>query len=390
MYEQLYILLLKNLNLMNKLFSVNWLSFFSEKRNFILLILLLTIIDSQFILAQAIWTNPITGTNPNTSNPYTTGQTVTGNLTVSGIGRGSGIVGNNANDRYNASDWPNASLSITDYFTFTLIPDANRWINLSSFIYTGQASNGNGPTSFAFRSSLDGFSANIGSPTETGTTILLGSPSYIHLTSPIEFRFYAWGANSNPGTFSINSFSFNGLVNLPIQLSDFNITLNPNPSLQWITFSELNNDYFSIEHSRDGNHFTEIAKIDGQGTSDKQNDYTFTDLSPYQGLNYYQLKQIDLDGIATVFPMKSVLVSSKGIVVYPTLFQNSINIEVSESPSQNWLWNIIDLQGRKIQSGEIISSKLLYSINTEKLLSGPYILQLKSGTFSSLNKLIKF
>ena len=159
----------------------------------------------------AIFENPITGTNPNTSNPYTTGQTVDPNITASGIGRGSGIAGNAANDRYNANSWNTVSIDLTAYFTFTLTPNSGYQIDFTSLVYTAQAS-GTGPSSFAFRSSVDSFAANIGTPNSTGTTIDLSGGAYQDVSSAIEFRLYGWGASAASGTFSVNSFTFDGTV----------------------------------------------------------------------------------------------------------------------------------------------------------------------------------
>ncbi|WP_347066129.1 IPT/TIG domain-containing protein [Flavobacterium sp. WV_118_3] len=160
---------------------------------------------------QAIFSNPITGTNPNTANPYTTGQTVSPNITVSGIGRGSGITGTNTNNRYNATGWNSGTLSNTKYFEFTLTPSSGYLIKFVSFEYTAQAS-GTGPTSFSFRSSLDGYGTNIGAANANGTTISLAAAAYQNVTAPITFRLYAWGASAAGGTFSINDFAFNGII----------------------------------------------------------------------------------------------------------------------------------------------------------------------------------
>ncbi|WP_445738205.1 T9SS type A sorting domain-containing protein [Mariniflexile sp.] len=163
-----------------------------------------------FGFGQSIFDNLIEGTNPNTANPYTTGQSVNGNIAVSGIGRGSGITGFNANNRYNAQNWSN-SFDSNDYFYFTITPNSGYKIDFTSFVYSGQASS-TGPTNFAFRSSLDGFATNIGTPTDTGTTINLSASAYQNITGSITFRFYGWGGSSGSGTFSINDFTFNGTV----------------------------------------------------------------------------------------------------------------------------------------------------------------------------------
>lgn len=160
---------------------------------------------------QSIWTNPITGTSPGLTSPYTTGDVVSPNITVSGISRGAGLTGNAGNDRYNANSFNTAGIDLTAYFEFTLTPDPGCEIDFTSFVYTGQAS-GTGPTSFAFRSSVDGFVANIGTPNAAGTTINLSGAAYQNITTAITFRFYGWGASAAGGTFSINDFTFNGAI----------------------------------------------------------------------------------------------------------------------------------------------------------------------------------
>lgn len=174
-------------------------------------LLLLLLLSSVGVFGQSIFTNPITGTNPNISDPYTIGQTVNTNIIVTGIGRGSGITGINTNDRYNASGWDSASFDANDYFIFNITPNATHNINFVSFVYTGQKS-GTGPTSFALRSSLDGYNSNIGTATATGNTITLSGINYQNISSAITFRIYGWGASAIGGTFSINDFTFNGTV----------------------------------------------------------------------------------------------------------------------------------------------------------------------------------
>jgi trimeric autotransporter adhesin len=183
-------------------------------KNFSGLLLVTLLFVSMASWGQSIWTNPITATNPSTANPFTTGDVKDTNITVSGIGRGAGIAGAAAGNRYNANSWNTAAIDLTAYFEFTLTPATDYKISLASFVYTGQVSNAV-INSFAFRSSLDGYTANIGTPSATGATIDLSGTSYQNLTAPVTFRFYAWGASAaSTTTFSINDFTFNGTVAL--------------------------------------------------------------------------------------------------------------------------------------------------------------------------------
>jgi hypothetical protein len=177
------------------------------KHFFAVLVLVFFISVSSF--GQSIFNNPINGDRPNELNPYTIDQFVDSNITVSGIGRGSGIFGSNANNRYNARSWKSTILDASAYFEFTITPNADKEIDFISFVYTGQAS-ANGPVLFAFRSSIDGFTSDIGAVTATGSTVSLASAVFQNITSPITFRLYGWAANTGTGTFSINNFQFNG------------------------------------------------------------------------------------------------------------------------------------------------------------------------------------
>ncbi|MBX7181685.1 MAG: choice-of-anchor D domain-containing protein [Bacteroidia bacterium] len=163
------------------------------------------------LVPVTIWTNPITGTNPGLSNPWTSGDSYDANLVVSGIGRSAGINGNSANDRYNATNWSTSgTIDLTKYFEFTLTPVSGYEIDFTSFTYTGQVSSGS--STVALRSSLDGYSSNIGSASTTGATISLSGSAYQNITSAITFRYYAYGLAATTTTLSINDFTFTGNV----------------------------------------------------------------------------------------------------------------------------------------------------------------------------------
>lgn len=179
-----------------------------------LLLIFLLSLTSFGIYSQTIWTNPITGSDPGLVATYTTGQTITSNISVSGIKKGSGISGNVGDNRYNANGWNSVSLDVNDYFEFMITPSSGYKIDFTSFSYNSQVS-GSGPTSFSVRTSLDGYTADIGSPlsgsTATLSTISL-SGAYQGISSSITFRVYGWGASASGGTFSINDFTFSGSV----------------------------------------------------------------------------------------------------------------------------------------------------------------------------------
>lgn len=84
---------------------------------------------------------------------------------------------------------------------------------------------------------------------------------------------------------------------LPVEFGDFTLTkFGKAVRLDWTTFAELNNDYFTIQRSSDGSIFEDIGEVVATGFSTVRNDYTFTDNFPAGGLQYYRVKQTDFDG----------------------------------------------------------------------------------------------
>ena len=94
---------------------------------------------------------------------------------------------------------------------------------------------------------------------------------------------------------------------LPIELVSFTArALNKAVELNWQTASEINNDYFTIERSKNGSDWEEIKRVDGAGTSLTVLNYSITDQNPYPGNSYYRLKQTDFDGQFEYFQVRNV------------------------------------------------------------------------------------
>ncbi len=113
---------------------------------------------------------------------------------------------------------------------------------------------------------------------------------------------------------------------LPIELISFMVHEIPDEqrvNITWITASESNNDYFTVERSRDGQVFEELLQVPGAGNSNQPLSYQAIDDNPYPGLSYYRLKQTDYDGQKEYFDMKSVRV--QGTAGQVNIFPNPVN-----------------------------------------------------------------
>ena len=70
-------------------------------------------------------------------------------------------------------------------------------------------------------------------------------------------------------------------VVLPIELVSFTATaMTDRVRTEWITASESNNDYFTLERSADGSTFESIGTVHSMGDSQQQHRYIFDDPDP--------------------------------------------------------------------------------------------------------------
>ena len=144
-----------------------------------------------------------------------------------------------------------------------------------------------------------------GPPCSYGATGNIGFSNTISSFSPITF--------SSLGVKYLNP--------LPIELTSFEATpTGPNVQLVWRTASEINNDYFTVEKSKDGINFEVLMKVEGAGNSNTPKIYDELDREPFGGLSYYRLKQTDFNGESTysqIVPVQFGSDTEEGISVFP-------------------------------------------------------------------------
>ncbi len=144
---------------------------------------------------------------------------------------------------------------------------------------------------------------------------------------------------NGPGpTYGIQFF---GLVVLPVELTAYSGAINSDGQvvLNWTTATETNNSHFTIERSTNGLTFEEIGRVVGHGNATQQLSYSFSDVNPESGTNYYRLKQTDYNGHYEYIGMVAVevVMNTAGCVlsVYPNPCQGNCTVNFSDCPQDN-------------------------------------------------------
>jgi hypothetical protein len=83
---------------------------------------------------------------------------------------------------------------------------------------------------------------------------------------------------------------------LPVEWLDFTATKQQNDVLlQWSTAQEMNTLDFVVQHSIDGEVFTDVNTQAAAGNSSTIQEYNYVHTSPVLGYNYYRIHQRDFD-----------------------------------------------------------------------------------------------
>ncbi len=200
---------------------------------------------------------------------------------------------------------------------------------------------------------------------------------------------YIYGSAYSSITFN-NRFTFGSTdTPLPIELLNWTVKwLNNNKTqaiLNWTTASEINSDYFEIQHTQDLSSWTVIGSIQASGNSSSTVNYEYIDNNPYSKITYYRLKHVDYDGS---FTYSNILALTKDntvieiINIYPNPAENTVWFEVLSAQNTNVTVHITDPLGKAVftRKAQVVVGKNLFNIDIRHFASGTYILKVVTET----------
>lgn len=170
---------------------------------------------------------------------------------------------------------------------------------------------------------------------------------------------------------------------LPVELMRF--TAEPNGDivdLTWTTASETNNDYFTVERSRDGENFEPIQRVNGAGTISYERTYLTIDPQPLKGVSYYRLKQTDFDGKYTYSETVAVKFGNRSgaFELFPNPAGDKVSVIFNETVREDRTLRITDMSGREVFRTRfgIADAVSSYTADVSGLSKGVYFVSLES------------
>lgn len=168
--------------------------------------------------------------------------------------------------------------------------------------------------------------------------------------------------------------------------------------LEWVTVSEKEFNYFEIQRSTDAENFVSLGRMKAMNSKNIHFTYVFNDEAPAEGINYYRLKQVDLNGKVEYSEIISIQMGNNKKLsvknIYPNPTSGQINIDVYSDAETTLEIKLTDLLGKAVYTEKVQAAKGLnvYRVSEEKIPAGMFFVSLFSCDeegFSYTQKIIR-
>jgi hypothetical protein len=197
----------------------------------------------------------------------------------------------------------------------------------------------------------------------------------------------------NNATRFITIASVNSATPLPVELTHFEAVKisNQQVNLVWETATERDSDYFLVERSTDLVNWDFVSKVQAAGNSVLPISYIAEDINPSLSVNYYRLRQFDLNGAVSYSDVKSVTIENPRLFsIQPNPASNQLKLSSANLGSASI--QIINNVGKIVwestsqSTGEI--SETLLHIDIQEFAEGLYFVHFNTGNQQDTQKLI--
>lgn len=170
--------------------------------------------------------------------------------------------------------------------------------------------------------------------------------------------------------------------NLPIELIAFDAKVNDQNQvvLNWTTASELNNAFFTIERSIDGQNFEAILEVNSKGNSNSIQYYNSIDEHPYKGVSYYRLKQTDVDEKFSYSKVRAVEIQglNQEVQIVPNPNNGQFSLVLDTDYEYQMSMEVYNVLGKLIHQEEFVQPKGInqHNVDISAYPAGSYIVKL--------------
>ncbi|MGH1337211.1 MAG: T9SS type A sorting domain-containing protein [Aureispira sp.] len=156
-------------------------------------------------------------------------------------------------------------------------------------------------------------------------------------------------------------------------------TDNTTNTLRWATATEQNTDYFRVQRSADGVTFETIGVVQAQGQSSSAKHYTYDDINPFEGENYYRLELVEQTGDLALSNtiLLNIRVDGKPYLFYPNPTTGVVYYQYESQSIETLQLEVLDVLGKRARMQELQGTTGINNIpvDLEGLPAGTYMIR---------------
>ncbi len=201
------------------------------------------------------------------------------------------------------------------------------------------------------------------------------------------------------GTVRLATFTITNNCVLPIELTEYNAAYDGTyANIKWTTATEKNVAYFTLEHSLNGIDYRLVERVSGAGNSTVPQKYLVKHTNPNKnGVNYYRLKEFDIDGSEKLNKVITLDIAEEILEV--NVIPNPSNGDLEIAMSDRFVGHTInielnDVNGKKYLLKKdvfITSENKVQHLNVSDLPKGIYFINVITEDHNTYKtKLVKF
>jgi len=242
------------------------------------------------------------------------------------------------------------------------------------------------------------FTIDVSSDAATWTTAqtFTGNTSfYNQVTGNFQGRYVRMNGTQRGVSFldyAVNEMQVWGTPSIALALNQLTLTANninnDYVQLKWSASGDIPTNYFEVERSGVGNSFVQIMQVSAAGGSSGNENYSANDDNPINGINYYRVRQVDVNGNSHYSPIVAVNFGKRDAPVISPNPANSYFYVIAGSEPVKEI-TVYDASGKLLQQIVNESGSRNTIVSTANLSIGVYIVEIKTATQVYQQKVLK-
>jgi hypothetical protein len=185
---------------------------------------------------------------------------------------------------------------------------------------------------------------------------------------------------------------------LPVELAAFTASLDGATAvLTWKTSSEMNNAGFAVQHQRpEASGYSRLGFVEGAGTTNKPQSYRYRAKALPSGVHRFRLRQVDVDGSATLSDPVSVEVRVERTLALRAAGPNPVRQATQLAftvkrggPATMTLYNVLGQRVKRLYDRKATpGNRYSVEVRADDLTSGTYFARLRTATGTRTQRIV--